>query len=173
MDEHLSQNNQSFGYLHNSAEFLDLIINEITSCIILLDREMKLFAFNDPLKTLFPTEGNNPSQYEKCGNVIGCAHAVEEQKECGKTSHCNSCILREAAFFSYLNEMPINKNKLSRNFYQKGNKKVMKHLQFSTRVFFYKLDKYVVLIIDDITELINQQVIIEEQKGIIIEMSKN
>jgi len=173
MKDNLSQNNQSFGYLHNSSEFLNLIINEITSCVILLDREMNLHAFNEPFKALFSPEVNESMLYKKCGNVIGCSYAVEENKECGQTSECNTCSIRESALISYMNNTPIYKDLLSRDFYINGNKKIKKHLQFSTRLFYYKMDKYIVIILNDITDLTTQQILIKEQAGLIIEMSKN
>lgn len=173
MKENLSQNNQSFGYLHNSTDFLSLIIDDVTSCILLLDRNMNLYAFNEPLRTLFSPDEKSSLLYKKCGNVIGCEYAVDENKECGQTTHCTSCVLRESAIESYMNNIPIYKNKLSRYFYTSNNNKVLKHLRFSTKLFYFKMDKYIVLILDDVTELIEQQAIIEEQRGIIIEMSKN
>lgn len=54
MDKMLSSNNVSFDILKNSKDFLKHIINDISSCILLLDKDMMLYAFNDPMKNILP-----------------------------------------------------------------------------------------------------------------------
>jgi hypothetical protein len=154
MKTDLSLTNVSFEYLAGSNGFLNLIIHYISSCVLLLDREMMLKAYNEPLKTLFSNKPHEDILYQKCGNVIGCAYAVEEEKECGSTSQCKTCSLRISAMKSYSDGIFVYKEKLSREFYTTDHKKEMKHLQFSTRVFQFELERYVVLIIDDITPLV-------------------
>jgi hypothetical protein len=154
MKNDTSINNVSFRYLSASPDFLNLIINNITSCVLLLNSEMMLKAYNDPLKTIFSNKNHEDIIYHKCGNVIGCAYAVEEEAECGTTSYCASCFLRDTALMSYSSGKPIFKQKLSRDFYTSKRRKELKHLQFSTRVFNFELERYILLIIDDITPLV-------------------
>lgn len=145
--------NKSFDIIKGSSGFLDIIMQEIPSCVLLLDSEMMLFAYNDALKTIFSNKPEEYILYKKCGNVIGCAYAVEEEKECGTTSMCKFCSLRESALTSYSSSMNIYKQRLDREFYTTGLNKEMKHLEFSSRVFQYDRERYVVLIINDITAL--------------------
>jgi len=154
MENDTSINNVIFRYLSGSSDFLNLIINNITSCVLLLNNEMMLKAYNDPLKTIFSNKNHEDIIYHKCGNVIGCAYAVDEEAECGTTGHCASCILRETALLSYTSGKPIFKKKLSRYFYTSETSKELKHLQFSVRTFNFKLERYILLIIDDITSLV-------------------
>jgi hypothetical protein len=154
MKSNLSLTNVSFDYLSNSNEFLNLIIHYISSCVLLLNREMMLKAYNEPLRTIFSNKPHEDIMYRKCGNVIGCAYAVEEEKECGSTSQCKTCSLRVSAMKSYSDGVFIYKEKISREFYTTDHKKVMKHLEFSTRVFEFEQERYVILIIDDITPLV-------------------
>ncbi len=80
MSAHYSSENISFDFLKESGEFMDLVLNNITSCVLLLDKKMQLQAFNNALKTIFSNKPNEDLLYVKCGNAIGCAYTVEEQK---------------------------------------------------------------------------------------------
>jgi hypothetical protein len=146
-----SMTNVSFDYLSGSNEFLNLVIHNISSCVLLLDSEMMLKAYNEPLKSIFSNKPQEDIMYHKCGNVIGCAYAVEEEKECGTTSQCNTCPLRISALKSYSDGISVYKEKLSREFYTTSLTKELKHLQFSTRLFNFELERYIILIIDNIT----------------------
>jgi hypothetical protein len=139
MKNDLCFTNVSFNFLSGSSEFVNLIMNNISSCILLLDKDVRLTA------------------YKKCGEAIGCAYQIEEQKSCGDTSQCNNCELRVAALASYLNDESIFKDHIVKPFFDYNNKKVDKHIQFSTRVFNFNGDKYVIMIIDDISRFVGKK----------------
>lgn len=151
MGKILSSNNISFDILQDNKDFLNFLLSDITCCILLLDKDMKLHAFNDPLKNIFSNKPNEYLLYKRCGEAIGCAFTVEEMKDCGKTSKCNTCELRELALLAYFNRKNIYKGKLAREFYKTDSTKELKYLQFSTRAFYYNNEYYLVLIISDIT----------------------
>lgn len=161
MKHDMALTNVSFNYLRNAPDFLNTIINNICSCVLLLNKNMELQAFNDSLKTIFSNKKDEDLLYIRCGEAIGCAYVVDEVTECGKTSHCKYCDLRISALKSYLNKEVVYKKKISRNFYTTGEKKVLKHLQFSTRPFYFEKEYYIILIIEDITDFVNQM---EENK---------
>ena len=152
MKRDLSINNVSFDYLSGSSEFLNLIIHNISSCVLLLDNQMMLKAYNEPLKSIFTNKKHEDIIYHKCGNVIGCAYAVDEEAECGSTSQCNSCLLRESSLLSYSTGKPVYRQTFSREFYTSNKTKELKHLQFSTRIFNFEQERYIIMIIDDISK---------------------
>jgi hypothetical protein len=157
MKNDLCFTNVSFNFLSGSSEFVNLIMNNISSCILLLDKDVRLTAFNDSLKTIFSNRKDEDLIYKKCGEAIGCAYQIEEQKSCGDTSQCNNCELRVAALASYLNDESIFKDHIVKPFFDYNNKKVDKHIQFSTRVFNFNGDKYVIMIIDDISRFVGKK----------------
>lgn len=120
----------------------------------MLDKDLKLRAFNNALKTVFSNRKDEDLLYVRCGEAIGCAYQIEEQKDCGKTSKCDNCEIRIAGLTSYVNNEVIYKDKITRPFFNYENQKIDKHLQFSTRLFRFKREKYVLLIIEDITNLV-------------------
>ena len=164
--------NVSFDYLKGSSEFLNLVLNDISSCILLLNSEMSLFAYNDALKNIFSNKEDEHILYKKCGEVLGCAFTVEESTSCGSTSQCRTCSLRLTALYSYMEKKPVYKQIISREFYKTDNSKELKHLQFSTRLFKFEQNTYIVLMIEDITDFINLEKTVYEQKALIEKLSQ-
>lgn len=162
MKDPISSSNISFEVLRNSPGFLYKVLDNISSSILLLNSKMELQAFNDPIKSIFSNEKDEDLLYKRCGEAIGCAYQVEEAKRCGETAHCKNCEIRISAMHSYLDDKVIFKEKFSRPFYDQNGNKVMKHLQFSTRLFIYKREKYIILIVDDITRLVNAEMELEK-----------
>jgi sigma-B regulation protein RsbU (phosphoserine phosphatase) len=117
---------------------------------------MRLRSFNDALKTIFTNKKDEDLLYVRCGEAIGCAYQIEEQKDCGNTSHCCDCDLRISALSSYMDNKIIYKNNISRPYFDNNNQKVNKHLQFSTRLFKFNEEKYIILIIEDITKFVER-----------------
>jgi hypothetical protein len=152
MQQQVSFTNESFSFLSNSSDFLNIILNNINSCILMLDKDVRLRAFNEPLRTIFSNKKNEDLLYVKCGEAIGCAYQIEEQRECGKTSECCSCELRISALTSYMNNEVIFKDHIVKPFFTHDNQKVDKHLQFSTRLFHYNHEKYIIMIVEDISK---------------------
>ena len=148
--------NVSFDFLASSSEFLNEILNNISSCVLLLDKDMKLVAYNDPITTIFSARSGENLKYIRCGEAIGCAYQVDEMKQCGETSKCCDCELRISSLSSYINDVVYYKKDIIRPFYNKDGVKEEKNLQFSTRLFRFKRDKYVLLIVDDVTRFIEK-----------------
>jgi sigma-B regulation protein RsbU (phosphoserine phosphatase) len=157
MNHEIANTNVSFEFLKNSREFLNLILNNINSCILLLDKEMKLHAFNDSMKTIFSNHKDEHLLYRRCGEALGCAYQIEEVKDCGKTSRCQECEIRIAAMESYLNNKVIYKEHIEKPFFNLADEKVNKHLQFSTRLFKFQGEKYIIMIVEDITKLMEMK----------------
>ncbi|RKE02151.1 nitrogen regulation protein NR(II) [Marinifilum flexuosum] len=162
MNNDLTHTNERFSILSNSSDFLNIILNNISSCVMLLDNELKLRAFNDPLTTIFSNKKNQELLYRKCGEVLGCAYQIEEDSPCGSTSKCNTCEIRISALLSYVENRPVYNESLIKSFVDFEGNREDKHLQLSTRLFKYRDEIYIVAIIDDITELKTLQVAKQE-----------
>jgi len=155
MRSNMSSTNVSFGFLKGESDFLNILLDNISSCILLLNNRMELQAFNEVLKTIFSNKANEDLLYKRCGEAIGCAYQIEEGKDCGQTSHCCNCDLRLAALNSYSENVVVYKDHIVRPFLDIHNQQVDKHLQFSTRLFKFQKDKYVIMIIEDISKFYN------------------
>lgn len=162
MNNDLTHTNERFSVLSNSSDFLNIILNNISSCVMLLDNKLRLRAFNDPLTTIFSNKKNQELLYRKCGEVLGCAYQIEEDSPCGSTSKCNNCEIRISALLSYVENKPVYNENLIKSFVDFDGNREDKHLQFSTRLFKYRDENYIVAIIDDITELKTLQIAKQE-----------
>jgi sigma-B regulation protein RsbU (phosphoserine phosphatase) len=146
-----SMTNESFDFLKKSSDFMDQILDNIPSCVLMLDKDMRLQAYNNPLKTIFSARKDDDILYIRCGEAIGCAYQIEEQTQCGKTSKCRDCELRVAGLTSYINDETIYKTDIVRPFMNDNGKKEVKHLEFSTRIFRHNKEKYIMLMVDDVS----------------------
>jgi hypothetical protein len=152
MSTEIAITNESFYFLKDSHEFLNIVLNNISSCVLILDKNIQLRAFNDVLKTVFSNKKDENLLYIRCGEAIGCAYQIEEKKNCGSTSRCKECEMRIAALTSYAENKAIYKDNIVRPFFDYNGNKIDKHLQFSTRLFVYNNEKYIIMIVDDITK---------------------
>ncbi|MCF8358235.1 MAG: hypothetical protein K9H26_05720 [Prolixibacteraceae bacterium] len=166
----VASSNVTFSLLKKNHEFLNALINDIGSCILILNKKMELRAFNEPLKNLFSNFEGEAMLYMKCGEALGCAHAVEEMKECGQTTHCKHCEIRRDALFAYTSGDAVFNRPISREFYTADGKKVLKHLRYSIRSFRHNRGQYIMVIVNDVTQLMNQTKIIREQEMRITEL---
>lgn len=151
----------NFGDLRESNDFLNAMIDNITSAIFIVDRDVKIRSFNNPFQALFQ-KVEDKILGERCGNVIGCAFAVDQSKDCGETKNCNECELRGSILRSFLEKIPTYREKIVRDFYIEG-RKISKHFQFSTKYIQWSHETMVLIIVDDITALETQKLILEQQ----------
>ena len=136
---------------------MDNIMNNIDCCVLILDKDVRLRAFNDALKTIFSNRKDEDLLYVRCGEAIGCAFQIEEQKECGHTTKCKFCELRVAALTSLAKNETVYQQRITKPFMDYDNVKVDKHLQFSTRQFHFDNEKYIILIIKDVTSFVEKE----------------
>lgn len=148
----IAASNNTFDFLKGSPGFLNILLNNINSCILLLNKENKLTAFNDNLKTIFSNKKDEELFYQRCGEAIGCAYQIEQQTECGSTSMCSDCELRNALMHTLSSGESIYKDEVVRPFFNTEGIKIFKHLQFSTHAFPYQKDKYAIMLIEDISK---------------------
>ena len=83
------------------------------------------------------------------------------------TQECCHCVLRKSAIMTYSEGVEYYKNRVQREFFMKNGKKVMKYFQFSTRRITFNQDLYVLLIIEDLTELVGKDEHIRQQQELI------
>jgi len=137
--------------LHESNEFLNILLANINSAVLVVDENLQIHQFNDFFVELF--DSSLDTFVEKSfGQVSGCVNAVVENKPCGQTSQCKNCILRQSLIHTLLDKVPADKTTLDRIFYINGEAK-QKHLEFSTRPINYLGQKLILVIIYDVTDI--------------------
>lgn len=138
--------------LRDSREFLAAILDNINSAVFVVDPEARILGVNNAFEALFRDE-EDETLGKLCGNVIGCEHQVAEGVDCGATSHCPGCPIREAIDKAIHQKGVVTKDKMTRFFHIGDGNPLEKHLHFSTRRITVSNQDMVLIILDDVTEL--------------------
>ncbi|TCO69694.1 PP2C family protein-serine/threonine phosphatase [Marinisporobacter balticus] len=155
----------SIGELKDSNHFLNIIFENITSAIFLIDQSIEVQQFNETFKTLF-SKKEDQIIGRSCGNVIGCRYTIEEEKNCGNTSNCNQCIIRKSILKAFKDKTPTFKEIVNRNFYIEG-RSIRKFFQFTAKYLSYNHNDMVLVIMDDITEIEKSKLELEKRNKMI------
>ncbi len=148
--------------LKESNEFLNLLLDNINSAVLIADENLRIHQFNDSFLNLFDraTESVLETSF---GETVGCVNAIIENKTCGATSQCSQCILRSSLIHNLIDRAPVNNQPLNRVFYIKG-KPVEKHFQFSTRPITFQGRKMFLIIIYDVTDIELQKIELQRKQ---------
>ena len=149
----------SINELKESNIFLNMLFENITSVIFLVDKNVQIQHFNESFTKVFSKEqkeiiGN------LCGNVIGCEYPVLEETDCGKTSYCEICSIRKAIINAFKKEDTF-KKVVVRNFEINGEF-VKKYFYFTTKAISFNAEEMVMLIFDDITDIESNKLELQE-----------
>jgi len=147
--------------LKESAIFLNLLFDNVTSAVYLVDKSVTVRNFNDSFRTLFQ-KSDDKLLGQLCGNALGCSFAVEESKDCGSTTNCDKCTLRNSILKAVTQNVPTYKEILIKDFYIKGEK-ITKYFQFSTKELVYNSETMIMVIIDDISALKVTEIQLQEK----------
>lgn len=141
--------------LKESNEFLNLVLENINSAILIADENMRIHQFNNSFLSLFDSAADRVVE-SSFGQIAGCVNAVKENKSCGDTSGCRFCILRKALLQTLVEDCPVDRKPMERIFYIKG-RPVLKNLEVTSRLIEFHGQKMILVIIYDVS-------LIEEQK---------
>lgn len=148
--------------LKESNEFLNLLLDNINSVVLIADENLQIHQFNDSFLSLFDSAAESVLE-TSFGETSGCVNAVMENKSCGQTSHCAQCILRHSLIQTLTERVPVDNQPLNRVFYING-KPVQKHLRFSTRSIMYQGRKMFLIIISDVTDIEQQKIELQKKQ---------
>ena len=151
--------------LKESNEFLNLLLNNMNSAVLIADENLKIHQFNDSFLDLFD-KATESALEASFGETVGCVNAIIENKSCGETSHCSQCILRSSLIHNLIDRAPVDNQPLNRIFYINGQP-VEKHFQFSTRPINFQGRKMFLIIIYDVTEIELQKIELQRKQQLI------
>jgi signal transduction histidine kinase len=141
--------------IQESNAFLNILLDNISSAIFIVDLERRVQNYNNAFSDLFRrTEDRVLGQLT--GNALGCKNTLDGVKECGTTEHCKKCELRNSLLDILVEKVPVHKGLLEREFLINGAL-TMKYLLYSTKPIIYNQRKMVLVIVDDVTELQEQR----------------
>jgi PAS domain-containing protein len=134
----------------NQGDFIESILDAIPLPIFVVDEDVRIFWSN---QAAAPLLGREPDLVflKRCGDIMHCLHAVESSEGCGRTKFCKDCPIRNCVKLSIQGQRVVRKqNKMS----MVGKDKVVEiNLLVTTAPFAYQDDSLVLLILEDISEL--------------------
>jgi len=133
-----------------SVNILKALLEDIPTAVVIVDRSFIVRMHNKAFVNIF-TDNNKKSTGRLCGNAINCSYAVEEGCDCGSTSKCSHCNLRNS-FIQTLAKKEIIREKISKTTYQ-NNKETKRHFYYTTKFVLFEHEEMIMVLIDDITEL--------------------
>ncbi|MFX0070023.1 MAG: PAS domain-containing protein [Candidatus Hermodarchaeota archaeon] len=153
MSEHL-------GDLLNSKDFLKYLFNNMPTAVFIVDENVRVQNINKSFTILFQ-KSDEEVYNELCGNAIGCVFPVKENTDCGKTVNCNICKLRKNIVRCLKYKERDLKALITREFFI-GEEFVIRHFYITTNYLEFNDVDYVLVMIQDLTELENQRKHLEE-----------
>ena len=141
--------------LRESNTFLNLLLDNIDSAVLIADENMQIHQFNRSFLDLFDRATDQPVD-NSFGRIAGCVNAVVENRPCGETSQCRFCSIRRSLLEALVDEAPVDRRRLERRFFIDGQP-VTKYLEFSARPIQFQGRRMILVILYDITELETQK----------------
>ena len=141
--------------LRESNEFLNLLLDNINSAVLIADEKMQIHQFNKSFLDLFDRTTDQPVD-RSFGQIAGCVNAVVENQSCGHTSQCQFCSIRRSLLQTLLDKAPVDRRRMERRFFIDG-RAVTKYLEFSARPIQFQGRRMILVIIYDITDIETQK----------------
>jgi PAS domain-containing protein len=139
------------GKILHQGDFIEGVLEAIPLPIFLVDEDVRIFWSNQSAAALL--EGGPDLVYlKRCGEVMHCQHAMESTAGCGRTEFCKACPIRNAVQQSIQGQRVVRKkNKM----HLVGKDKVVEiNMLVTTAPFAYQDESLVLLILEDISELL-------------------
>lgn len=152
--------------IRESNDFLNLLLDNINSAMLIADENLKIYELNDCFLSLF-----NKSERQGMGKSFGSADAIQENKYCGGTIRGEKYLppcqprgpVHRTLLETLVKEVPVDSIRLERVFYINGQP-AKKHLEFSTRHIAYQSRKMILVIIYDVTDIEQQKIELQEKQ---------
>ena len=101
--------------LKESNEFLNLLLDNINSAVLIADENLRIHQFNKSFLDLFDRATETVLE-ASFGDTVGCVNAILENKACGATSQCSQCVLRSSLIHNLIDRAPVDNQPLNRVF---------------------------------------------------------
>jgi signal transduction histidine kinase len=155
--------------LRESNDFLNILLENISSAIFIVDPDCRVQNYNTAFSKLF-RKTENRILGQLTGNALGCKNTEEGKKECGTSEHCFKCEFRNSLLDILIENAPVEKGLLDREFLI-DSKLVRKYLLYTTKIINYHKTKMMLVIVDDVTELEEQRINLKIQNEKLIELN--
>lgn len=144
----------------DSRDFLNVLFDNMSSGIFLMDKEARIVKYNQAFKNIFFHKEERLAGGH-CGDLVGCSYPVDEFIACGESKHCSKCTFRNSVLRTMGMQNNVEKSCIAKEFYIGGVKK-MKYLQYTSKPILYGGESLTLVMVDDITVSEQQKVTLQK-----------
>lgn len=138
--------------LITEQSYLRSVLDALPTPIFVVDKDFKIYDINPAAKDLFKID-TDVTLRRLCGAVMHCMHALKSEGGCGTTEHCPDCVIRNAV------ETASNGETVHKQVYRMKIQNMDTisevHLLVTTSPFSYDGSKFILMALEDITEVTN------------------
>jgi len=139
----------STALIHDDA-YLRTVVDALPSAVFVVDGQFRIFDMNAAGRTLFGID-SDVTLRRLCGEIMHCLHAVDEEG-CGATVYCPDCVIRHSV--AAAGEGGSVHRRKYRMKLREGDADRDLHMLVTASPFFYKEDGFVLLVLEDITQIV-------------------
>lgn len=137
--------------LIKNEKYLKTVIDALPSAVFVVDADFNIFDLNPEAKTLFSIDSEVVLRRQS-GEIMHCMNAIESKDGCGTAASCPDCVIRNSIDIAS-NGKVVHKSKYQLKI-QKNDKLSDIHLLVSASPFNYDNGKFILLVLEDITETV-------------------
>lgn len=137
--------------LLEGKSFFKSLLNAIPDPVFVVDKDARIVEFNEAAVNITEMKPLH-AIHKPPGDLLYCINAFHRDEGCGRTFHCRECKIREAVTRAFAGQRTIRQ----RTRLESMRKGESLHMYFSitTSPFQYESELYVLLILEDISELV-------------------
>jgi signal transduction histidine kinase len=151
---------------------LQKIFDVVSVGMMLIDRDGSVRKINNVAARLSGNKTTQISGGSQPGDILGCVHAMENSEGCGHTEHCSSCPIRNTFESVIKSGKRLHGAEAEATLIIKDDKKSRLWLQINADPLSIDGRKYVVLAINNVTELKRAGEVLRRDKELLENMIK-
>jgi diguanylate cyclase (GGDEF)-like protein len=144
--------------MHNSLfqnqGFLRALLESIPSMLFVVDSDVRIFQLNSAASGFLGKETSDLLM-QRGGEALQCIHAGEKMDNCGSAEACRECVIR-ASVKKALQGTSVLRETTEMSLVADGGVRAV-HFQITASQLTFENNTYVLLVIEDITELKNSE----------------
>ena len=134
-----------------SSGFLRAVLDAIPSPVFIVDNDFRILTYNPAAAPLL---GETPSLELRMsgGEALHCIHSMETLAGCGHSEHCQTCVVRNSVQSSFAHRDVVRRKARMTLVGKNGDSEI--YMLVTTAPLQHKGAMYVILILEDISELV-------------------
>jgi PAS domain-containing protein len=139
------------------SDFLKNIFNAFPSPLFVVDSDVRIAYYNVAASKIMDASGSDVIM-KRSGDIMGCVNSKLSPDGCGRSEACKDCVLRNSVYEAIGGNKVFRRKTRMRIQGEDGQQEF--HYLITTSPFYYNEEEYVLLIMEDISELIQLRGII-------------